>query len=150
MNAEKQVIKKAIEINAPKEKVWNVLLQDHYNRQWYAYFSEGTYAETDWQLGSKVIFKDNSGDGLVGKVVTHRPYEILAVEYEGILTKGHEMYHTPEAQAMQGFRETYHLTENNTTLLNIESDMGEEYFDMMSAAWDKALQKIKELTEKTA
>ena len=38
--------------------------------------------------------------------------------------------------------------ENGKTLLSIESDMMEEYFDMMSEAWDRALEKIKAMAEK--
>lgn len=148
MNAEKQLIKKSIQISAPKEKVWDVLLQDHSTRIWYAAFSEGSYAETDWQLGSKAIFKDNSNSGMVGTVVVNRPHEVISVEYTGVIENGEEIYNNEVAKAVQGGRETYRLSEKyGITQLNIECDMSEEYFDMMSAAWDQALQKIKELAE---
>jgi len=42
-----QPIKKSIEINAPKEKVWDVLLSDSYTGIWYLAFGEGVHAETD-------------------------------------------------------------------------------------------------------
>ena len=145
---EMQTIKKSIEIKAPKEKVWDVLLQDQFNRIWYAEFSEGTYAETDWQVGSKVVFSDHSGSGLLGKVVINQPAEVLSVEYQGMVNNGTEDYESADAQAMKGVHETYRLVEKDgMTQLAIELDMGAEYFDFMSAAWEKALQKIKELAE---
>ncbi|GEO06289.1 ATPase [Adhaeribacter aerolatus] len=148
MNAATQVIKKNIGINAPKEKVWEILTRDAYTRQWYAAFSEGAHAETDWQLGSKAVFKDNSGEGIVAKVIRHEPQEVLAVEYEGLLSGGKEVYDTPEAQAVKGGRESYYLTgQGGHTQLHVEADMGEEYLEMMAGAWDTALLKIKDLAE---
>jgi uncharacterized protein YndB with AHSA1/START domain len=143
-----QTIKKTIDIQAPKEKVWHVLLDDKFSRIWYAAFSEGTYAETDWKTGSKVVFKDNSNSGLVGRVIANQPNEVLTVEYTGVLTNGVEDYESEQAKAMKGSQEKYRLTEKSgLTHLSIESDMDDEYFDSMSAAWDKALQKVQALAE---
>lgn len=148
MKAEKQTIKKNLEINAPKEKVWDVLLQDDFTRIWYAEFSEGTRAETDWQLGSKVIFRDNSGTGLLGTVLVNRPPEVLSVEYLGLVNGSTEDYDSEEARALKGSRETYRLSDKDgATQVAVEVDMAEEYYEMMSEAWDKALVKIKELAE---
>jgi uncharacterized protein YndB with AHSA1/START domain len=145
---ETKVIKKSIGINAPKEKVWDVLIQDKLTRMWYAEFSEGTYAETDWQQGSKVAFKDKSESGMVGTVVVNNPGEMLAVEYQGIVAEGKEDYDSNMAQDVKGGREIYRLAEKyGVTQLDIESDMTPEYFDTMSQSWDKALQKIKSLAE---
>lgn len=148
METEKQTIKKSIEINAPKEKVWNVLLNDKFTRIWYAEFSEGSHAETDWEIGSKAIFKDNSKSGIIGKIIENKANEVLSIEYEGILTDGKEDYESEDAAAVKGWLETYHLSEKNgVILLSIECDMPEKYFDTMSEAWQNALQKIKELSE---
>ncbi len=147
---EMQIIKKTIEIKASKEKVWDVLLQDQFNRIWYAEFSEGTYAETDWQVGSKAVFIDQSGSGLLSKVVINQPHEVLSLEHQGMISNGTEDYESVDAQAMKGTHETYRLTEKDgVTQLAIELDMGAEYYDFMAAAWEKALQKIKELAENT-
>jgi uncharacterized protein YndB with AHSA1/START domain len=147
---EKKTIRKSVEVNAPGADVWAVLLNDNFTRIWYGEFSEGAYAETDWQQGSKVVFKDESGSGMVGKVVVNQPEEILSVEYQGLLMAGQEDYESADAQAVKGGRETYRLSDNGgRTLLAIEADMGEAFFDDMSVAWDRALQKIKELAEKS-
>ena len=143
-----KTIKKSIDINAPKEKVWDVLLNDKYTRIWYAEFSEGSHAETDWKLGSKAVFTDGSGCGMVGRIVENKPAEVISVEYEGTIINGVEDYESEMSKAVKGTRETYKLSEKNgVTHLDISCEMGEEYFDMMSAAWDRALQKIKGFAE---
>ncbi len=144
-----QTIKKSIDINASKEKVWDVLTNDSLNRIWFNEFSEGTKADTDWQIGSKAIFTDSSGMGIIGKIAESKPGEYLSIEYLGVAANGAEDYESEEAKSVIGNFENYTLTENNgITHLDISSDMGAEYFDMMSAAWDKAVLKIKELAEK--
>ncbi len=97
-----QTIHGSININASKQKVWQVLHEDKYNRQWYAEFSAGTYAITDWQVGGKAIFTDDSNSGLIGKILKSRPPEELVIEYEGVLTNGEEVYDSAEAKAVKG------------------------------------------------
>jgi uncharacterized protein YndB with AHSA1/START domain len=149
MNTAQQTIKKTIDIQAPKEKVWAVLFNDEYTRIWYAEFSEGTYAQTDWQQGSKAVFRDKSGFGMVGTIVTNKQYEKLSIEFQGVFTDGKEDYESADAQQVKGARETYILAERDgATQVSIESDMAEEHFESMSASWERALQKVKELSEK--
>lgn len=142
------LIKKTIAVNAPKEKVWEVLLNDKFTRIWYAEFMEGSKAETDWKVGSKAKFTDGKGEGIVGTVIENIPNKIISIEYQGIVTAGKEDYHSEIAQAVKGTRETYQLSEKDgATQILIEVDMGESYYEMMSQAWDKALKKIKLLAE---
>lgn len=150
METTKKVIRKSIRINASKEKLWEVLFTEPYTRIWYEEFSKGSYAETDWRLGSKAIFKDDSHSGLIGKVVANQPNSLLSVEYTGVLEGGKEDYESDIAKQVQGGRETYVISESEgSTLLEIEGDMAPEYFDIMSDAWDRALEKVKVLSEKS-
>lgn len=145
---EKQTIKKSIEINTSKEKVWDVLLNDKFTKIWYAEFSEGSHAETDWKVGSKAIFTDNSKEGLVGKVIVNKPNEVISVEYQGTVIDGKEDYESDVSKNVKGGLETYRLSEKDgVTYLSIECDMAPELFESMSLLWEKALQKVKELSE---
>lgn len=136
-----------MEISAPKEKVWAVLLEDSYNRDWYSLFSEGTYAQTDWIEGHKVAFLNKANNGIVGTVVTKRPYEELAIEYDGIVVDGKEDHDSAMAKAMKGAEERYVLSgENGNTVLAISCDMDEAHYESMSRAWESALQRISELS----
>lgn len=149
MNTAQQTIRKSIDIQAPREKVWEVLFNDKYTRIWYAEFSEGTYAQTDWQPGSKAVFRDKSGFGMVGRIITNKLYEKLSIEFEGVFTDGKEDYESADAHQVKGARETYILTEKEGgTQVSIESDMAQEHFESMSASWERALLKVKELSEK--
>lgn len=147
---ETKTIKKTIVINAPKESVWNVLLEDQYNRQWYAEFSVGTHAVTDWHQGSKVVFINETEGGIVGRIIENKPYEVLSIEYDGMVSKdGVEDLDSKVAQEMKGIKEIYLLSpEDGSIRLDVSCDMGVDYFEHMSLAWDKAMQKIKELSEK--
>ncbi|UTA69353.1 SRPBCC domain-containing protein [Emticicia sp. 21SJ11W-3] len=141
-----KVISKSIEIAAPKERIWDVLLQDKYGRIWMDIFSPGSHALTDWELGGKVIFTDGSGGGIFGRIIIKEPYKIISVEYDGLLKNNLEDTTSEEAKPWIGTHETYRLTEKETiTLLEIESDMIDDYYDMMAEHWDKALLKIEEL-----
>lgn len=143
-----KVIKKTIELNAPAQKIWDVLLLDEYNRQWFAVFSEGTRAETDWAVGSKVIFVDESQGGMLGRIITHDVAKKLVVEYDGFMAAGKEDRESEGAKEFAGAHESYELTEDNGVItLHISSDMSDEYYDMMAAQWDKALLVIKQLAE---
>ena len=141
-------IKKSVEINASNDKVWNVLILDEYNREWYSAFSEGTHAETDWKVGSKVVFFDKSKDGMIGKIIENEPGKSLVIEYDGVIMQGLEDYDSEVAKKVKGGQESYILTDvDGATNLAISSDMDPEYYEMMSEQWDVALDKIKTLAE---
>ena len=142
-----KAIKKSIEITAPKESVWAVLLEDAYSRDWMSYFSPGTRAETDWIVGHKVVFTDGSDKGLLGHIVEKRPYEYLAIEYDGMIVNGKEDTESEMSKSMKGATETYSLSDHNgNTVLSVSVDMDEQYHDEMATAWDAALQRISELS----
>jgi uncharacterized protein YndB with AHSA1/START domain len=147
-NMEMRTIEKEISIHAPKATVWEVLLQDAYTRQWYAVFSEGTRVDTDWKEGSKAVFTDGTNSGLVGTVVVNKPGEELSLKYTGLVVKGQEEHDSKGANAVKGAREIYRLSgDNGVTHLAITCDMGPDFFVPMAAAWDQALEKIKQLAE---
>jgi hypothetical protein len=144
----KETIRKSIGIGASKEKVWQVLFDDKYLPIWYAEFSLGARAQGTWRVGSKVLFTDVSGGGLVGKVVMNRPCRIFSVEYLGLVVTGEEDYVSDEAKSVQGGREVYKLEDQKgTVLLSVETDIPKAAFDSMALAWEKALQKIRYLAE---
>lgn len=142
-----KLIEKTAQINAPKDKVWNVLLEDEYQRIWMAEFMDGSHAETDWIEGHKVRFLDNDGNGIVGRIVTKRPYEALEMEYDGEVKNGEDDLDSEMAKQMKGATENYYLSEDNgVTTLKVEVNMDAKWYDMMMPLWDKALVKIDELS----
>lgn len=143
-----KVINKSIRINAPREIVWEVLVNDAYNENWFAEFAPGTTAKTDWEIGSKVIFADESNNGMIGKIIGNEPFEGLSIEHLGMLSDGKEDYESTMAKQMKGALEIYKLTvENSIVKLEIAADMGADYYFQMAESWEKALHKIKHLAE---
>lgn len=139
---------KTITINARPEDVWQVLLNDSYTRQWYAAFSPGTHAITDWKTGSKALFLDDTQSGLAGIVRINDPYRELSLEYRGIITDGVEDYKSDEAVQFAGYMESYQLSdEGDAVKLDIAFDVSDGYREVISKAWDQALDIIKSLTE---
>ena len=60
-------------INAPKEKVWNVLWNDETYKAWTSVFSEGSCAVSDWNEGSKILFLDGKGSGMYSTIAKKIP-----------------------------------------------------------------------------
>ena len=64
-----------ITIHAPKEAVWATLWNDSTYREWTSVFSEGSYADTDWKEGSKVLFLSGTGEGMYSTIARNKPNE---------------------------------------------------------------------------
>jgi hypothetical protein len=138
----------SVNINAPREKVWNVLWHDSTYRAWTSVFAPGSHAVTDWKEGSKVLFLDGKGQGMVSKIAVSRPHEYLSFEHLGIVKDGVEDFESDEVKQWAGVFENYTLTESNgTTNLKIDMDSNNEWKDYFSKTWPSALEKIKELSE---
>jgi uncharacterized protein YndB with AHSA1/START domain len=145
-----RTIEQSTEIVAPRQRVWDVMLHDETYRQWTAEFMEGSYAETDWQPGSKAVFRDPAGNGMIGRIVASIQPELVEIEYDGVLVEGREDYESAEAGETKGTREVYRLSERDgRTLLTIQADMAEAYFPGMAEAWKRALNRLKALAEST-
>ena len=141
-------LKFSTNINAPKERVWEVLWNDAYYRMWTSVFSEGSYAETDWNEDSKILFLDGKGSGMVSFIAAKRPYEFMSFKHMGIVKDGVEQMDGEEVKAWQGSLENYTLTETNgNTQLNVEMDSNKDYKDYFEKTWPKALEQVKILAE---
>ena len=138
-----------IDINAPREKVWDVLWQDDSYRKWTSVFSEGSHAETDWKKGSKVLFLDCKGSGMIAKIAENIPNEYMSIQHLGMLNDGVEDFESAKVKEWAGALENYTLeNKDGKTHLVVDMDIAEEYKDYFANTWPKALDKVKELAEK--
>lgn len=135
-------------INASRQKVWHTLWTKGSYEQWTAVFAEGSTAETDWQEGSKVLFTDGKGSGMVAKIAERRDNEYLSIEHLGMLKEGEEITSGPEVESWSGAHENYTLKEENgTTNLVVDIDITDDMIKYFDETWPKALDKLKELAE---
>lgn len=138
----------SVDINAPKEKVWNVLWDDSTYRQWTSVFSEGSYAVTDWKEGSKVLFLSPEGDGMVSRIARKVPNEYMSFEHLGEAKNGQEQPMNEETKKWAGATENYSLKESGAiTTLSVDMDITEDHHDYFNETFPKALDKIKALAE---
>lgn len=135
-------------INAPREKVWSILWTDETYRAWTSAFSEGSCAVTDWKKGSKVLFMDGKGSGMVSRIYDLVPNEYMSFQHLGEVKDGVEDTTSERVQQWAGGRENYTLnTVGSTTELITELDMPVEFKDYFMNTFPLALQKVKELSE---
>jgi len=140
-----------INIEAPKEKVWKTLWNDQTYREWTSAFAEGSRAETDWEKGSRVLFTDGKGSGMVSTIIENKPNEFMSIKHLGTIKNGVEDLDSEENKQWAGALENYTLLESGgKTVLHVELsglDIPKEFEDYFLQTWPKALDKLKALSE---
>jgi hypothetical protein len=135
-------------IHALTQDVWQTMLEDATYRQWTSVFEEGSYAVTDWKEGSKALFFTPAGNGMVSRIVAHRPNQFLSIQHLGTVKEGVEDMEEAEAKGWAGALESYTLREQNgSCMLTVEMDTNDEYRTYFEERWPKALGKLKEIVE---
>ena len=143
----------SIVINASKEKVWNTMLEDKTYRIWTEAFSKGSHFIGDWSKGSKILFlgPNENGEmgGMVSRIKENKLYEFISIEHLGVVENGKEDTSSDAVKSWAGSLENYTFKDKNgATEILVEMDSNEEYAEMFTGMWPKALQKLKEISEK--
>lgn len=137
-----------VSINASREKVWDTLWRDESYRAWTSVFAEGSKAVTDWEKGSKVLFLDGKGEGMVSTIVDNKPGEFMSIKHLGTIKGGVEDLDSEQTLQWAGALENYTLeTKDGHTVLTVDMDITDEYKDYFLTTWPKALDKVKQLAE---
>ncbi len=138
-----------IEIDAPKEKVWDILLGETNYQLWTQVFAEGSRVVTTWEKGTKALFLGAKDEGMVSKIADHIPNEFISIQHLGFYKDGVEDYDSEEVKKWGNAFENYKIStkEDGKSLLSVEMDTTEEYKSYFEESWPKALEKVKELAE---
>jgi len=144
--SEELTVNESIEIHAPAAKVWTVLTDPSYTKQ-YMYTCE---AISDWQQGSPLIWR-GAANGVVyvkGNIEKIEPGKLL--QYTTFDPNSPDLEDIPENYTTV----TSELTESDgkTKLQVSQGDFakradGEKHYRDASAGWSGVLQKIKALAE---
>lgn len=140
----------SVDVDAPRQTVWETMLGDPTYRVWTAEFMPGGYFVGDWSEGSKMLFlgPGEKGDtGIVSRIRTNRPLEHISIEHLGIVEDGREDTSSEEAKSWAGFEKYSFKEVDGKTRVLVEMDVAEANSEMMESAWPKALGKLKELAE---
>ena len=138
----------SIQINAPKEKVWNVLWDDITYRKWTSTFSEGSYAVTDWEEGSKVLFLSPGGGGMFSIIAKKVSNKFMSFKHLGTVKGGEEQPEDEETKSWSGATENYSLDDKNGgTELTVTIDITEDHESYFKETFPKALESVKTLAE---
>ena len=134
----------SININAPKEKVWEALWKDENYRKWCATFMEGTYYESDLKEGSEIRFLSPEKDGMWGKVAKMIPNEKMYFLHKGEVHKGENQPAIFGDEAI----ENYDLVEENgITKLSATVNTTEDYIPYFTKVFPEALKVVKQTAE---
>lgn len=143
----------SIMIGAPVEKVWDTMLGAKTYKAWTEVFGSGSHYEGDWEEGSKILFlapdENNSQGGMVSRIKENRKHEFISIEHLGVVENGKEDTSSAKVKKWAGALEDYTFKgKGRSTELLVHVDMDEDYSEMFETLWPKALQKLKELSEK--
>jgi hypothetical protein len=136
-------LKFSVKINATKEKVWETLWNDTTYRQWTAPFMEGSYAESDWKEGSKILFLAPNGNGMFGIIEKKIANQQMTFKHLGEIKNGVE-----QPKDWKGAKESYQLKEKDgITELDVQLDAAGEFGEYLNNTFPKALNILKQISE---
>lgn len=145
-----------IEIDAPTKKVWDTMLEPETYKQWTTAFDPTSHFEGSWEKGSKMKFLGGGGGegGMISEIAENIPHKFLSIRHIGEIKNGVEDT-TSEAvkKWMPAFENYTFVDKGDKTHLKIDMEMvaspeSKQMKEMFAAMWPKALQLLKELSEK--
>jgi hypothetical protein len=138
----------SIDIRASRAQVWRTLWNDVTYRKWTSVFSEGSYAVSEWQEGSKVLFLNPEGGGMSSVIAKMKAEEFMSFRHMGVVKGGEEFFDEEETRDWAGSTEDYTLREvEGGTTLTVEMDIDEKHRSYFEETFPKALEIVKTLSE---
>lgn len=140
-----------IVINAPKQKVWDVLWNEKTYSKWTQYFSPGSRMKSDWKVAGKTYFVNAEGAGMVSTIDTLEEPDQIIFKHLGMVDEnGHEDTESMEVKQWSGCFEKYILIDyDGKTKLHTEIQVEKAWEDDMNAGFTKGLEVVKNLAENT-
>lgn len=138
-----------VEINAPIEKVWDVLWNSETYNAWTKFFAPDSSMRTDWKVGGKTYFLDGEGNGMVSTIEEMKKPEVLIFKHLGMIKDGKEDLESEEVKGWSGSLEKYFLSQNGyTTTVKVELATLPEYIGMLKSGFVQGFEAVKQMAEK--
>lgn len=145
----------SITINAPKEKVWDTMLEDKTYRIWTEAFGKDSHYVGNWNKGSKILFlapnENGTMGGMVSRIKDNRKHEYISIEHIGMVQNGVEDTTSEAIKDWAGALENYTFNNKDGStelLIELTGKIPDEFVEMFKGMWPGALQTLKELAEK--
>jgi uncharacterized protein YndB with AHSA1/START domain len=137
----------SIEIQAPREKVWNTLWDDKTFRDWASIVDEGTYMVGEIKEGNAVQFISSvSGYGVTSLIEKLDLNEFVSFRQTADTKDSGEREREKE---WTGGEESYLLAETDgVTTLTVNIDVPSGLEEIFKDRFPKALERVKTLAEK--
>lgn len=136
-------------INAPSEKVWDVLWTPETYTEWTQYFGPGSVMKSDWKVGGKTYFVNAEGAGMVSTIDSlDEPNQIIFKHLGMVDKEGNEDIHSKEVMEWSGAFEKYILIDlDGKTKLHTEVQVEKEWREHLNTGFLKGLEVVKNLAE---
>lgn len=139
----------SIRIQAPRERVWQLMLAPDGYRQWTAAFCEGSYYEGSWEQGQHIRFLSPQGEGMLAEIAENRLYEFISIRHLGEIVGGVDRATSEKIGAWTNARENYTFSSDGAgTLVQVDVDTPPDFEKFMTEAWPRALSLLKTLCER--
>lgn len=136
-------------INAPMQKVWDLLWDEKTYGEWTQFFAAGSQFKTDWKVGGETFFTDAEGNGMFSTIRSlNEPIEVI-FSHLGMVRNGEVDTATVNQLEWSGAEEKYFLRETapDTTELRAEVHATGEMEDMMNRGFNEGFKVLKKLAE---
>lgn len=141
-----------IDIQAPKGMVFEKMIGKDTFKLWTAEFNPTSDFEGSWNKGDKILFTgehEGKKGGMVAEIAENIPNQYISIRHLGVLDGEKEIMSGPEVEGWAGALENYSFEENNgITTVKVDVDTNEDHIDYFDSTWPKALNKLKEISEK--
>ena len=137
----------SIEINAPKERVWDTLWQDETLREWASIIDPETYMVGDLKEGAEIQFiSAASGYGVTSLVEKLVPGEFVLLKHRADTQEDGQR---EREEQWTGGEESYSLAEKDgATTLTVAFGVPPELEELFKVNYPKALERVKVLAER--
>lgn len=137
-------------INAPQQKVWDILWTPETYSEWTQYFGPTSKMTSDWKVGGKTYFLNAEGEGMVSTIDSiDEPNQIIFKHLGMVDKEGNEDTQSKEVMEWSGCFEKYLLIDfGGKTKLHTEVQVEKEWRDHLNTGFIKGLEVVKNLAEK--
>jgi Activator of Hsp90 ATPase homolog 1-like protein len=144
----KKTLEFVVQIESPRNVVWDAMLGPESYKDWTSGFCEGSYYKGSWAQGEKMQFLSPGGDGMSSEIAENRLHEFVSIRHVGEILQGVEDVTSDKVRAWAPAYENYTFTDvPGGTQVRVTVDTLPEYVEFMTEAYPRSLERLKAICE---